>query len=70
MNEKEYILKVLGNIKKLRIKKGLTQEHLGNNCGLEKQHIYRIESGRTSPTLKTLIKIANALEVDLIDLFR
>ncbi len=70
MNEKEYIQKILSNIKKIRIKNGLTQEQLGDNCGLEKQHIYRIESGRTSPTLKTLIKLAKALDVELSDLLK
>lgn len=69
-NEKEYISRIGKNVKKFRLKKGLTQGQLADYCDLEKQHISRLELGGTSPTLKTLIKVANALEIELADLVK
>jgi transcriptional regulator with XRE-family HTH domain len=70
--EKEYIQRVRKNVKRLRLKKGLTMVELADGAELEKQHIYRLETGseNTIPNLKTLIKIAKGLEVDLQELFK
>lgn len=68
MNEKEYLKKLAHNIKKVRKEKGITQVELAYSCGFEKQNMQRIEAGKTSPTLKTLLKISDALEVDIKDL--
>ena len=37
--------------------------------GISKGHVYEIISGKTSPTLKTLKRLAVALEVDVRDFF-
>ncbi len=58
------------NIRKYRLAKGLTQLDLAANCGFEESSIGRLENGNTNPTIKTLLKIAKALEVKLIDLVR
>jgi len=58
------------NIRKFRIKKGLTQLDLAALCGFEESSIGRLENGKTNPTIKTLIKISNALEVKLVDLVK
>lgn len=68
MNDKEYLIKLAVNIKKIRIGRNMKQVDLAYSCGFEKQNMQRIESGKTSPTLKTLLKISEALEVDIIDL--
>lgn len=68
MKEKEYLKKVALNIKRIRKEKGITQVDLAYSCGFEKQNMQRIEAGKTSPTLKTLLKISEALEVDIKDL--
>ncbi|MBL7920460.1 MAG: helix-turn-helix transcriptional regulator [Bacteroidia bacterium] len=68
MNSKSYIKKVSANIKLLRKEKGLTQVELAAACNFEKQNMQRIESGKTAPTLKTLLKIADALDVDIQDI--
>ncbi|MFF9898516.1 helix-turn-helix domain-containing protein [Streptomyces longispororuber] len=48
----------------------LTQEKLGEACGLDRQTINRIEQGHASPRLDNLIRIADALGVPLADLVR
>lgn len=70
MDERVYLKKVGKNIKKIRISKGITQVELAFMCDFEKANMNRIESGNNNPTLKTLVKIANALEVDLFDLLK
>ena len=56
-------------IKELRKSKGYTQERLAELINMEQNSISIIESGRNFPTLVTLEKIANVLEVDLSDFF-
>lgn len=66
----EEIKQIGKNIRKFRIKKGLTQLDLAAACGFEESSIGRLENGNTNPTIKTLVKIAMALEIKLIDLVR
>ena len=68
MKDKDYLKRLAINIKKIRKERGMTQTDLAYSCGFEKQNMQRIESGKTSPTLKTLLKISEALEVDIKDL--
>lgn len=66
--EKSEILKLIGKrIKELRIQKGISQADLvGRMDGnIDPTNISRIEAGRTNPTVITLYRIAEALEVDI-----
>jgi len=49
----------------LREKHGLTQADLAERCGMDQADISRIERGTTSPTARTLQRIADALDADL-----
>ena len=49
----------------LREKHGLTQAQLAERCGIAQADISRIERGSTSPTARTLQRIADALDADL-----
>lgn len=49
----------------LREKHGLTQAQLAQRCGVNQADISRIERGATSPTARTLQRIAHALEADV-----
>jgi ribosome-binding protein aMBF1 (putative translation factor) len=49
----------------LREKHGLTQGQLAERCGVDQGDISRIERGATSPTARTLQRIANALGADV-----
>ena len=49
----------------LREKHGLTQAQLAVRCGIDQGDISRIERGSTSPTARTLQRIAEALDADV-----
>ncbi len=49
----------------LRNNHGLTQAQLAERCGMSQADISRIERGSTSPTARTLQRIADALEADV-----
>lgn len=60
----EQLLKIFGfNVKVERMKKGLTQAQLAEIINVHEKHICKIETGKQNVTLKTLAKIALALEV-------
>ncbi|MCJ7934017.1 MAG: helix-turn-helix domain-containing protein [Chryseobacterium sp.] len=64
--EKSEILKSVGNkIKEIRQSKGFSQVDLVGKMegNIDVTNISRIEQGRTNPTVYTLFRIANALEV-------
>jgi transcriptional regulator with XRE-family HTH domain len=50
-------------IRKIRKRKGITQDQLAELAGLNRTHLYRLESGKQSMTLRTLKVIAEALDV-------
>lgn len=49
----------------LREQHGLTQAELAERCGIDQGDISRIERGATSPTARTLQRIADALDADV-----
>ena len=56
----------LKNLKKLRNKKGWSQEKLAREAGISYNTLIKIERGGIkNPRLETLIKIAKALDVSL-----
>ncbi|MHA5112427.1 helix-turn-helix transcriptional regulator [Oenococcus oeni] len=62
-------IKIGSNIRKIRKEEGLTQEKLAELSGLSINFIYRIErSNDQNISIKNLIMIAKALEVDAVDL--
>ncbi len=56
------------NIRKYRRKKNLTQKQLGVLLGLSNTYLSDIENNRTNPSIKTLKKVAKALEISYIEL--
>jgi len=57
------------NLKKLRLKKGWTQQELSHRAGLSHNSISKIEQGVSlKPEIQTMIKIADALDVSLDEL--
>ncbi len=55
-------------IKKIRLEKGLTQKQLAEKCGMYESQIRKYETGKANPKIETLQKIADALEVPIIEL--
>jgi transcriptional regulator with XRE-family HTH domain len=69
MTEEQLSIKLGEKIRELRKAKKLTLVDLAYECGFEKSNLIRIEKGRTLPTTKTLLKIANALKIKINVLF-
>jgi transcriptional regulator with XRE-family HTH domain len=55
-------------IKKIRARKGFTQDQLAELAGLNRVHLYRLETGRQSMTMRTLKVISDALGVRIRDI--
>ena len=51
------------NLRFLRDQKDWSQEELGFEAGLDRTYISGIERGKKNPTVKSLAKIAKALDV-------
>lgn len=64
------ILNLQKNIKKYREKRKLTQEQLADLAKISADYISEIERGKKTPSLKRLILIAEALEIDIQVLFK
>lgn len=60
--------KICLKVKFERQKRGISQENLALLSGLSRNAIWKIESGKVSPTIDSLEKIANALEMDFASL--
>ena len=57
-----------GRIRRLRLKRGWTQQILADHAELTREHISAIETARSEPGLRALERIATALSVTLKDL--
>jgi transcriptional regulator with XRE-family HTH domain len=59
------------NVKRFRKEKNLSQEELAKEAGITYTTLAKIESGNnTNPTVKTIQKIAQALDVTIDDLMK
>jgi len=59
----------LKNLAKLRRQKGWSQEKLAVESGVSYNTIIKLERGRIkNPKIETIVRLANALNVDLDDL--
>jgi len=63
-------IKLRLQIKKMREGKNLTQENLADKVGIHLSYIGNIEIGAKRPSLATLFRIAEELEVKVSDFFR
>ncbi len=55
-------------IKRLRKEQGLTQKALAKRTGGTREYIARLELGRHDPMFSTLVKLAKALKVPVLEL--
>lgn len=63
--EKDRVVKLGRAIRRARLDQGLSQFKLALMIGTGQSYIYRIEAGRISIGIDKLIRIADALEVDV-----
>lgn len=66
----EFLEQLGKRIRALRKEKKLSQRELGIEALIEKSTIQRIERGLMNCTVKTLLKIANALDIEYAELFK
>lgn len=65
------ILSNFGNaVKEVRVSKGMSQENLALDTGLDLTTINEIENGHRSPKLITVCKIAQGLEIQPSNLLK
>lgn len=50
------------NLRRARVKAGISQEELGYRCELHRTEISLLERAGREPRLKTIVKLAGALE--------
>lgn len=50
------------NLRRARLKKGISQEELGFRCNLHRTEVSLLERGGREPRLGTIVKLAGALD--------
>ena len=61
---------IANNVKKLRTKKRLKREELSLILGFDNSYISKLEKCKINISIDTLEKIANKLNIQIIDLLR
>jgi transcriptional regulator with XRE-family HTH domain len=56
-------------IREARRRQGVSQESLALMCGLDRTYISGIERGTRNPSLKNILRLADALDTTPVDLF-
>ncbi len=70
-NRYKATLKMIGdNIRNIRKSKGLSMEAVANEANIEFRQLGRIERGEGNTTIASLVKIADALKVNLSEFFQ
>lgn len=69
LQEQKALLKIGKKIRELREERGLTQFNLAYDANLSKNQIGRIERGENKISVIAVIKIADALNVNVKELF-
>jgi transcriptional regulator with XRE-family HTH domain len=68
--ERELRLTFGQNVRAERLKRGMSQAELGKECGLAQEYVSAVESGRLNLTIGTMVRIALALEAEVLRLLR
>src|SRR5215211_8636172 len=57
------------SVRQIRKEHGWSQERTASEAGIDRVTLVHIETGKSSPTVETLKKLAGALGVDVADFF-
>ena len=60
---------VITRIRKIRIEKGISQQELANIANFSQSFLANVESGKKKPSLLTILRIAEALNVNPREFF-
>lgn len=58
------------NLKRLRTRRGMTQEQLAEKSGFTQQYLSDLEKGKRNPTIVSIYELALALDATHLDLVR
>jgi transcriptional regulator with XRE-family HTH domain len=58
------------NLRTLRVQKGISQDDLALNAGIERAYVGYLERGKKNPTIETLAKLADSLGCHVSDLLK
>jgi transcriptional regulator with XRE-family HTH domain len=56
-------------LRELRLEKGWSQETLANIAEIDRTYIPGIESGKRNVSIEVILKLSNAFEIDISQLF-
>jgi len=68
--DNEFLRKFGKNLRRIRQEGKLSQEALSDKAEVPRSQIARIERGEVNPTINTLKRIADALGIDVYQLFQ
>lgn len=66
----EYSKKLGENLKRIRIKKNITQTEIAKKLGADRSFVSNIENGKNNPTLSTITNLADAVGVSVNELLK
>jgi XRE family transcriptional regulator, regulator of sulfur utilization len=70
MDHSKYLKELGEKIRKLRKEKGLSQENIAQECGINRITMTRIESGVANATIKMLLDISAQLGLQIDELLK
>lgn len=60
---------VARNLRRLRVRQGLSQEALAVDAGIDRTYVSRVERGLENPTVAVLEKLSKALSAEITEFF-
>jgi transcriptional regulator with XRE-family HTH domain len=60
---------VARNLRRLRVKRSLSQEALAGDAGIDRTYVSRLERGLENPTIGLLERLADALGATIVEFF-
>jgi transcriptional regulator with XRE-family HTH domain len=60
---------VAWNLRRLRVARGLSQENLAVDAGIDRTYVSRLERGLENPTVGILDQLAQALNAEIVEFF-
>ena len=60
---------VAWNVRRLRVARGVAQEALAVDAGIDRTYVSRVERNLENPTVAVLERLAKALGVEIVELF-
>lgn len=60
---------VARNLRRLRVRREISQENLAVDAGIDRTYVSRLERGLENPTVAVLDRLARALETSIVEFF-